>query len=357
MEKDIKKEFILIHGDCLNELEPFPENHFDSIVTDPPSGINIIDREWDDFSNREAFVDFMTIRLKRMSYYLKPGGFAVLWSYPRTCHLTMRAIENAGWEIYDVMVHCYSGTINKGRADEHGNNFRLNPNVEFWIIARNTKTHRNKYQVKGLLTGNHRDGGWVIKKNAWHIDILRNGRKKEEKTISYTLGKRLGSMVHDGNLSAFIGEKGKLFYSAKSTPHDDEENGRDLGNEHPSVKKLAIMRLLVDITSPENGIVLDPFMGSGSTGVACVDLRRKFVGIEKEKKHLEIANARIERRLKQREAGIVNFKFDVLDPETLKLKEPRKNKITWDSGTSMYPRANTRGRKRKEDKGETLPLS
>ena len=65
-------------------------------------------------------------------------------------------------------------------------------------------------------------------------------------------------------------------------------------NFHPTVKPLALMRYLVRLTkTPTGGIVLDPFMGSGTTGIACVLEGRDFIGIEREAEYVEIAEKRI----------------------------------------------------------------
>ena len=65
-------------------------------------------------------------------------------------------------------------------------------------------------------------------------------------------------------------------------------------NHHPTVKPVALMEYLIKMVTPTNGIVLDPFMGSGSTGVACVLNDFEFVGIDLDKDYCEIARARIE---------------------------------------------------------------
>lgn len=66
-------------------------------------------------------------------------------------------------------------------------------------------------------------------------------------------------------------------------------------NHHPTVKPLELMRYLVRLTkTPTGGVVLDPFMGSGTTGCACVLEGRDFIGIEKEPEYIEIAQKRIE---------------------------------------------------------------
>ena len=64
-------------------------------------------------------------------------------------------------------------------------------------------------------------------------------------------------------------------------------------NHHPTVKKVSLMEYLVKLITPKNGICLDIFMGSGSTGVACSNLGFNFIGIDREEEYYEIAKARI----------------------------------------------------------------
>jgi site-specific DNA-methyltransferase (adenine-specific) len=68
---------------------------------------------------------------------------------------------------------------------------------------------------------------------------------------------------------------------------------------HPNEKPLLLMRTLVDTLSNGGDTILDPFMGSGTTGVACVKLGRKFIGVELEQKYFDIACERIEQAYKQ----------------------------------------------------------
>ena len=65
-------------------------------------------------------------------------------------------------------------------------------------------------------------------------------------------------------------------------------------NNHPTVKPVDLMRYLINLVTPPNGTILDPFMGSGSTGKAAVRCGVNFIGIEKEQEYMEIASARIE---------------------------------------------------------------
>jgi DNA modification methylase len=78
------------------------------------------------------------------------------------------------------------------------------------------------------------------------------------------------------------------------TGSGNDRNNR-LQNHHPTVKPIALMEYLVRLTrTPTGGVVLDPFMGSGTTGIACVNEGRDFIGIEQSEEYLEIARRRIE---------------------------------------------------------------
>jgi len=72
------------------------------------------------------------------------------------------------------------------------------------------------------------------------------------------------------------------------------DRNRPVANFHPTVKPLALMEYLVKLVSREGQVVLDPFMGSGTTGMACKKLDRDFIGIEIDEEYFKIAQARID---------------------------------------------------------------
>jgi hypothetical protein len=117
------------------------------------------------------------------------------------------------------------------------------------------------------------------------------GRYKDE-----TLTKDLGdscSIFGVGNLrsTAYAGEQGgasRFFYVAKASKKDKGD-----GNSHPTVKSTKLMQYLIRMITPPGGTVLDPFLGSGTTGVAALKEGFKFIGIEREPEYIQIAEARI----------------------------------------------------------------
>jgi DNA modification methylase len=86
------------------------------------------------------------------------------------------------------------------------------------------------------------------------------------------------------------GGASRFFYCAKVS--SKERGGED--NKHPCVKPIKIMTYLCRLITPPNGIILDPFMGSGSTGMAALKEGFSFIGVEKEKEYFEIAEKRIQ---------------------------------------------------------------
>jgi DNA modification methylase len=90
------------------------------------------------------------------------------------------------------------------------------------------------------------------------------------------------------------GGASRFFYTAKPSKRERGEF-----NSHPTVKSLSLLRYLCLLTkTPTGGVVLDPFMGSGTTGIACLETGRRFVGIEKEKDYFKIAKRRIQEKIK-----------------------------------------------------------
>lgn len=95
-------------------------------------------------------------------------------------------------------------------------------------------------------------------------------------------------------------EKAKVFNGQSDKPSKDmkdvEKRFTTLpkANNHPTVKPIALMEYLIKMVTPKGGVVLDPFMGSGTTGVACKRLKRNFIGIELDPEYIEIAQSRID---------------------------------------------------------------
>lgn len=84
---------------------------------------------------------------------------------------------------------------------------------------------------------------------------------------------------------------GKLDYSLYFKSFFCYTNG--IAGEHPTEKPILLIKKFIQVSSKESDLILDPFLGSGTTAVACIQLGRKWIGIEKEPKYVELANKRI----------------------------------------------------------------
>lgn len=102
------EKYKLILGDCLEKLKKLPDNSIDSIVSDPPGGLNFMGKNWDsDKGGRDNWIAWMTEIMKECNRVIKPGGHALFWALPRTSYWTMMAIDNGGFYIVDVIEHIF----------------------------------------------------------------------------------------------------------------------------------------------------------------------------------------------------------------------------------------------------------
>jgi site-specific DNA-methyltransferase (adenine-specific) len=113
-----------------------------------------------------------------------------------------------------------------------------------------------------------------------------NNPKRGTNHTATSYGQGDGKTTHDYRDT---GSAARFFYCAKASKAD-----RDEGNSHPTVKPTELMRYLCRLVTPPGGVVLDPFMGSGSTGKAAALEGFRFIGIEREAEYLEIARGRIQ---------------------------------------------------------------
>lgn len=101
-------------GDCLDILRTLPDHSVDSIVTDPPAGIDFMGKEWDsDRGGRDQWIAWMQSVASECLRVLKPGGHALVWALPRTSHWTATAWENAGFEVRDRIAHVFGSGFPK----------------------------------------------------------------------------------------------------------------------------------------------------------------------------------------------------------------------------------------------------
>jgi site-specific DNA-methyltransferase (adenine-specific) len=170
------------------------------------------------------------------------------------------------------------------------------------------------------------DGGRVGQREKEQFTGTKNGSINAYGDYFYPKGEKAlpagrwpANFIHDGSEEAtdLLGASARFFYCAKASKADRDEGCEGLEakqvfgdeggtyqglsnsnkpsrNHHPTVKPTDLMRYLCRLVTPPSGIVLDPFMGSGSTGKAAMLEGFAFVGIEREAEYIDIAKARIQ---------------------------------------------------------------
>lgn len=338
-------------GDCLDVLKRLPAGSVDAVVTDPPAGIGFMGRDWDgDRGGRSEWVGWLSSVLAECLRVARPGAVLLCWALPRTSYWTGAAIEDAGWSIEDRLAHVFGQGFPKHRS-------KLKPAVEDWWLARKPgpkwlgvdacriegvppSVPQPVFDsptglVYGMKMGVGRNGDMSHASGRWPANlclshspscngtcaedcpirlmgeqggILKSGKaalgghKRRTTRDEGIFGGGKGSFRTPGDAGELHGDSGTaarffanfdaeadpFFYCPKASRKD-----RGAGNAHPTVKPVALMRWLCRLACPPGGTILDPFMGSGSTGAAAIAEGMGFVGIEREAEYHAIASSRI----------------------------------------------------------------
>ena len=331
-------------GDCLEALRQLPDASVGSVVTDPPYGLSFMGKRWDyDVPSVEIWAECLRV--------LKPGGHLLAFAGTRTQHRMAVRIEDAGFEIRDMIAWVYgsgfpksldvskaidkaagaerevvgfdarkaaqqtaavntasfgdyagnAGSITAPATDEarqwQGWGTALKPSLEPLTVARKPLSGTVAANVLEHGTGAlNIDGCRVATNDVWAPATRRENesigtfKTAQRTTEQHAAGRWPANLIHDGGeeVTGLLGDAARFFYCPKASKKD-----RDSDNNHPTVKPTDLMRYLCRLVTPPGGVVLDPFMGSGSTGKAAMLEGFRFIGIEREAKYLAIAKARI----------------------------------------------------------------
>lgn len=290
--------FDILTGDCLTILPNYGENFFHSCITDPPYGMGIVGEEWD---HSVPSVEIW----KQVFRVLRPGAFCLSFCSPELYHRMAVNVEDAGFLIKDQIMWMTTTKMPKFN--------RLKPAHEPIVVAQKPYegSLQNNFEEWGcglIDTENTRvpwekepPKGWVAqgaKRRTFGKDGNTTGSGKEYGTVDANPNGRYPSNI----IGEVLSEHQKYFYAPRSTR---KEKGQD--NDHPTVKPVDLMAYLIKIYSPPNSIVLDPFCGSGTTGVAAIQENRQFVGIDLSEHYCDIAKNRIKNEQASREVTLQDF--------------------------------------------------
>ena len=239
----------LIHGECLEAMKLIPDGSVDMVMTDPPYGTTAC--KWDSIIPLEP----MWEQLKRV---IKPNGAIVMTaSQPFTTTLIASNMK--------MFKYCWVWVKPKGTGHLNAKRMPMNDYEDVAVFYGKQCTY-NPQMTKGKPYKNK--GGKTVKVN---------------ESGATTYGKFSTGGEHNK-----VNEGLRYPKRVVSIPVVER------GSVHPTQKPVALMEYLIKTYTNEGETVLDFTMGSGTTGVACVNLKRDFIGIEMDDKYFEIASKRIE---------------------------------------------------------------
>ena len=237
----------LYQGDCLEVIKKIPNESVDLILTDPPYG-NIIKEEWDKKNDNP----FNSELCKEFYRILKPTGNVYIWC---------------------------------GIGEKSRSLLSFIPILDEEFYFKDLITWKKKKGI-GMRRGwlyTREECLWYVKDNKqffWNKDnqYSEEKRKTSNKTkcVPKSVYKRITNVWDD------ISE-------------DTCGNTKNKEKLHPCIKPIELMERIIKVSTVEGNVVLDCFMGSGSTGVACKNLNRNFIGIELDENYFKIAKERIDK--------------------------------------------------------------
>jgi site-specific DNA-methyltransferase (adenine-specific) len=304
-EKDIILE--LYNDDCLKKLEAFEDNSIDCVITDPPYFIDKLDNKW---SSKEIKEDTKNSHIKHLpkgmkfdkeqvknlyDFYLKvsellfkkmkPGGYFLSFSSPRLYHSIAMACEIAGFEIRDMINWVYTQSMPKGMSISH-------------VIQKLDKTEKEKEelikQYEDYKTPMIRSCFEPICVAMKPIKTTFIQNELNFKTGLINFSNKVGEKNDKTPANIITTEKINLSYDSNFLISKPNKKEKGEYNTHITVKPIQMIEHLIKIFSKEKSVVLDPFMGSGTTGISCKTLKRNFIGIELNKEYFDISFKRIE---------------------------------------------------------------
>ncbi len=324
-----KRRWRVLHGDCLELLARLPARSVDAVVCDPPYGINFQGKRWDGrairdttatttsrrrLSMNEAFQEWTRCWAEECLRVLKPGGHLLAFGSPRTFHRLACGLEDAGLQSRDTLVWLYGTGLPKSRRLPGGRATQLKPAWEPILLTRTPPDGTIENNLALYDTGALNVDTCRTNQNHPANVILGHSDRCTEDACADNCA--VATVDHAADtVRALSGPRpqiSRLFYCPKANrterdagcehlpagelnlfPQAQGQKPRTAHNPHPTVKPVTLMRWLVRLACPPGGLVLDPFCGSGSTGIAAVAEHRRFLGIERETSYVQIARARI----------------------------------------------------------------
>jgi site-specific DNA-methyltransferase (adenine-specific) len=296
---------MIIHGECIAEMKKMEPNSVDMICTDPPYFLDGLGSDWDKkaidkkgqsklvgnlpkgmkFDRKQSanFRQFYTEVSKEAFRVLKPGGAFLSFSSPRLYHAMASGMEDSGFEIRDMLGWVYTQSQVKAFSQDHiiANDKTRTPaqKEELKKKCENWKTPQLKPAIEPICFAvKPIEGRYIDNFDKYGTGLMNTGPDT-----------KVGEDYFPSNIVVTDDTLGldKVFLVPKATKSEKGEY-----NTHLSVKPVDLISHLIRLFTIEGAVVLDPFMGSGTTAVSCIQTKRKFVGFDINSEYIDIANRR-----------------------------------------------------------------
>ena len=287
----------LIQGDCLEKMKDIPDGSIDLALIDPPYfrvKKHYWDNNWDNSDSFLLWLDKVACELKRV---IKINGSFLCFAYPDMSFKVEELIRKR----YTVLNHVvwekenekgFDGWMRKCSKESlrkfYPNSERIifSTNEVFGKILKQIRINRGMSTIKvAELIGAHgkvNHGGSV---SNWEMGLnVPTDEQYDKLLIIFPELPTKNTVVRYFSLTKYVQYTDVLHYKTV----------KPYKGKHPCEKPLDLINHLVSSTCCVGGTVLDCFMGGGTTGVACKNLNRHFIGIEIDKEYFEIAKQRIE---------------------------------------------------------------
>src|SRR3989338_573358 len=303
------RDFInkIICADAMKILPKIENGSIDVVLTDPPYFLDKLDNGWNhkEVSNQNnqytikslpagmkfdreqgrRFYSWYLEISKEVFRVLKPGGFFFSFSSPRLYHRMACAIDDVGFEIRDAFIWLYTQNQAKAMGLDH-------------LINKMEIDQSEKNKIREKLNG------WKTPQIKSCFEPIAMAQKPVDQTYLNNMLKhgvsllntkvKIGNNMYPANVFT-VDSINELVDRAFLLPKPTKKEKREY-NIHRTVKPLAICEYLINLSAfSRNAVVLDPFIGSGTTAVAAKKLGKNYIGIDSNCEYVKIT----ERRLKE----------------------------------------------------------
>ncbi|MDJ0508536.1 MAG: site-specific DNA-methyltransferase [Crocosphaera sp.] len=285
----------IIHGDCVEILKMLPDKSVDLIILDPPYW-KVIQQKWDyQWRTEEDYQKWCLQWLPEIARVIKLSGSLYLFGYLRNLFYLYEPIINLGFNfrqqiIIDKGMKAIGGRATKG--------YKMFPNVTESLLF---FIYDSRPFIKQFLKQRQKELGLTALEINKKLGVKSNGGGM----WSLYTGNNILAQVPTKEMWEKLAEILEFNYAYEdiSQTFNIEMGVTDVWNDldfyqekrlHPTQKPVKLIERIIRASSQKNMIVLDPFMGSGATAIACLNLNRHYIGIEKNENYIDKINTRVE---------------------------------------------------------------